>query len=70
MSVTDINAMRKWNKVPKDLQQRLIRNVFCRNCYETSIIDYTLNDHELGVLLKGKCKTCGDPVARLVEDIE
>lgn len=68
MSVTNIEAMRKWKKIPKDFRQKLINNVFCSKCYTTTIVDYTLHNEDAGVLLKGKCKTCGKDVARLVED--
>lgn len=37
-------------------------------CEITSIIDYTLNYDKFGVLIEGKCKKCGNYVARLVED--
>ena len=68
MSVTDIEAMRKWKKVPKNIRQRLLSNVFCSKCLVTTIVDYTLHNTDEGVLLQGKCKTCGENVARLVEE--
>ncbi|MBY7145027.1 hypothetical protein KFZ56_18580 [Virgibacillus sp. NKC19-3] len=68
MSVTDFKAAQKWSKIPKDIQMRLLSNVFCVNCTETTIIDYDMHDDEHGILLKGKCKKCGEDVARLVED--
>lgn len=67
MSVIDINAAKKWNKVPKDIQRKIIENVFCDKCSITTIVDYSLYDDEQGVLLKGTCKKCGGDVARLVE---
>lgn len=68
MSVTDFKAAQKWSKIPKDIQMRLLSNVFCVNCTETTIIDYDMYDNKHGILLKGKCKKCGKDVARLVED--
>jgi len=68
MSVSDINAEKKWRKLPKELRQRLIQNVFCTKCFETTIVDYSVLDDEHGILLTGKCKTCGKDVARVVED--
>lgn len=68
MSVTNIEAMRKWKKIPKDIRQQLINNVFCSKCLATTIVDYTLHEEEEGISLQGKCKTCGQDVARLVED--
>lgn len=68
MSVSDINAERKWRQIPKEMRERLIRNVFCPTCFETTIVNYSVLDDQYGILLKGKCKTCGNDVARLVED--
>lgn len=69
MSIIDMNAGKKWNKLPKEIQQRLLGNVFCSKCGETTIVDYNILDDEYGVLLEGKCKTCGKDVARLIEDV-
>ncbi len=68
MSVTNIAAMRKWRKIPENIRQQLINNVFCSKCLVTTIVDYTLHEEKEGILLQGKCKTCGKDVARLVED--
>ena len=68
MSVTDIKAARKWNKIPKNIQERLVNNVFCSDCGVTTIVEYSMYNDKLGVLLKGKCKKCGREVARLIED--
>ena len=66
MSVIDFKAAQKWAKIPKNFQQELIRNVYCPTCFETPIMDYTLQDDKFGVVLEGKCKKCGGDVARLV----
>ena len=68
MSVTDIKAAKKWSLIPAHLRQLLLNNVFCAKCGETTIVEYTMHDDKLGILLKGKCKKCGADVARLVED--
>ncbi|KJS16497.1 MAG: hypothetical protein VR69_09105 [Peptococcaceae bacterium BRH_c4b] len=68
MSVTDFNAAQKWSKLPKSIQQRLVKNVFCSVCGVTTIVKYTLHDDKNGILLKGKCKKCDKCVARIVED--
>lgn len=69
MSVIDLNAARKWGKIPKDIQQRILENAYCSKCSVTTITDYSLYDDEQGVLLKGTCKKCGGEVTRVVEDI-
>lgn len=68
MSVTDFKAVQKWSKLPQNIKELYVNNVFCSACGVTSIVDYSLHNDKFGVLLKGKCKKCGKPVARLVED--
>jgi len=68
MSVVNFKAVQKWAKLPRNIQELLVNNVFCSACGVTTIIKYTLHDDIFGVLLKGKCKKCGLNVARLVED--
>lgn len=68
MSIIDFHAAQKWAKLSRDTQQLLVNNVFCSTCGITTIVEYTLHDNDLGILLKGKCKKCGKDVARLVED--
>lgn len=68
MSITDFQAAQKWAKLPRNIQQLLVKNVFCSACGVTTIVEYTLHDNKFGILLKGKCKKCGKDVARLVED--
>lgn len=66
--VTDLQAVRKWKKKPPHIQQLLINNVFCGKCGVTTIVDYVLQNDRFGTVLKGKCKKCGQDVARVVED--
>ncbi|RJQ25135.1 hypothetical protein C4565_08920 [Candidatus Parcubacteria bacterium] len=68
MSIVDLQAVKKWNQIPKEMQNKLIDNVFCGKCGVTTITDYTMTNDKYGVLLEGKCKKCGGPVARLIED--
>ena len=68
LSVTDIKAVRKWSKIPKYTQERLLSNVYCSGCGVTTIIDFSMHDDKFGIALKGKCKKCGKDVARLIED--
>jgi len=68
MSISDINAEKKWRKIPKEMRERLLSNVFCLKCRVTTIEDYSVFDEDNGILLQGKCKTCGGEVARLIEN--
>jgi len=64
----DFKAMEKWNKIPKASQQLILKNVLCRNCDVTTIVDYTMTHDKFGVVLRGKCKKCGATVARVLEE--
>lgn len=68
MAVTDFKAAQKWAKIPKNIQQLIINNVFCSTCGVTTIVEYTFSDDKFGILVIGKCKKCGNDVRRLVED--
>jgi len=72
---TEMSAFKIWNeKVPKEFQKKIVENVFCGNCSQktgncvTTIVDYEIQNSKLGdIVLKGKCKRCGQEVARVVE---
>lgn len=68
MEVIDFEAIQKWDKIPKNIQQLLLSNVFCSKCRVTTIIEYSMHNDKFGILLKGKCKKCGKAVARLIEN--
>jgi len=69
MPIDDINALRKWNQIDKEHQKLIVENVYCRNCKVTTIVNYSITSDKYGIVLKGKCKKCGNEVARVVEDI-
>ena len=64
----EFDTMRKWTAIPSHFRQKILDNVYCGNCGNTSIVDYRIEDHTLGIVLMGKCKKCGGVVARCVED--
>jgi len=66
---TDLKAAQKWNTIPENIQKQLIDNVYCSNCGVTTIVEYSIYNDKFGILLKGKCKKCKEPVVRLVECI-
>ena len=68
VSVIDFKAAQKWSKIPKNIQERLLNNVYCSACGETPIVDFSMHNDKFGVVLKGKCKQCGKDVARLAEN--
>lgn len=66
-NVSDVEAMKTWSKIPKDIQGMLLENVFCSTCGVTTIIDYTINNFDYGIVLNGTCASCGGKVARVVD---
>lgn len=68
MTVTDFKAAQKWSKLPRNMQELLLNNVFCSTCGVTTLVEYSMHNDKFGILLKGKCKKCGREVVRLVED--
>ena len=44
LSVTDIKAARKWSKICKYPQERLLSNVYCSACGLATIIELSMHD--------------------------
>lgn len=63
----DIRALKKWKTIEKRHQALLLDNVFCGKCGVTTIVDYSFQDDQFGLIIKGKCKNCGSKIARYVE---
>jgi hypothetical protein len=67
-NVQSFAAMKEWLAIPETFRTRLLSNVFCGNCSGvTTIIDYSVNLEKLGIVLEGKCKTCQQKVARVID---
>ena len=64
---TDINAATRWNTLPENIRQKILNNVFCVNCFNTTIVEYDIVEDDGFVVLKGKCKKCGAKVTRVVD---
>lgn len=63
-----MDANKKWLVMPQDKKRMLLNNVWCGKCLKAvTIVKYTIEDNELGLVLKGKCKSCGNNVARVIE---
>lgn len=58
---------KKWDEVPENIKELLVNNVYCRNCGVTTIVDYEPSLSDGLVVLEVKCKTCGAPVARVID---
>jgi len=62
-------ALRKWMKIPGDIREKIEHNVFCVKCRSAvHIVDYEVEMSDIGLILTGKCETCGHVVRRVIED--
>lgn len=68
-TVSDLSAIKKWKAIPEHGRNLLISNVFCGNCGVTTFKDGFIihDDGPYGIILKWKCKKCGQEIARYVE---
>lgn len=67
-TVSDLEGLKKWKRIPEDAQKRFLSNVFCTKCGVTTIVDYGIHNDRFGLVLKGYCMKCGGVVARFVEN--
>lgn len=57
-----------WGTIPKEARERILGNVFCGRCRgSVTITDYTGEERNGDVILKGSCANCGHEVVRVVE---
>lgn len=67
-SVTEIEALREWKKIPERIRKLLLANAFCHNCGTTEFAPgYTLHMRHGCMLIEGRCAKCGAEVARLCD---
>ena len=61
-------AAKRWKRIPQEAQGKILANVWCGNCRDTvQIVLETAEIESKVLILKGKCKTCGKDVCRVVE---
>ncbi len=62
-------AFRIWINIPGDIQMKILNDVWCKTCSDTTGIGSVNGKIEKGMLiLKGICTRCGNPVARVIEN--
>ena len=62
-------AKKIWDAIPGDFQMKILNNVWCRTCSDTTGIGSVSGKVEKRMLiLKGICTRCGNPVARVIEN--
>jgi hypothetical protein len=58
-----------WDAMPGDIQMKILNNVWCRTCSDTTGIGSVSGKIEKGMLiLKGICTRCGNSVAQVIEN--
>ena len=63
-----LEAGKRWNKIPASIQKNILDNVWCSKCSGSATIileSAKMERHDL--ILRGKCRACGQEVCRLVE---
>lgn len=59
---------RKWEAIPQEFREKIIRNVWCTRCRDVvEILDYKVYSAEPDIVLRGRCAVCSGEVARVVE---
>ena len=69
MAVINFKARKRWEGLPKALREKLLANAFCLNCEEPEFADdYIIEEcGDGGLIIKGNCKYCNEPLSRIVE---
>ena len=61
-------ARRRWEKIPKWAQKKILDNVFCGRCLgSVPILLETAEMKGKDLILRGKCQHCGKNICRVVE---
>ena len=62
-------ASKIWDNIPGDIQMKILNNVWCTTCSDTTGLGSVSGKVESGMLIfKGICTHCGNPVARVMEN--
>ena len=62
-------AFRIWINIPGDIQIKILNDVWCKTCSDTTGIGSVNGKIEKGMLiLRGICTRCGNPVVRVIEN--
>jgi hypothetical protein len=67
-SVFTPQGQRRWDKVPKWAQEKILANVFCGGCLDSVPIHLKSGKMKKDFLvLEGNCRICGRDIVRAVE---
>lgn len=69
--ITQENLKKIYGKDWNFFQEKILNNCYCGSCkgpYNAMIVDYEVYLNDLNdIILRGNCKTCGNPVNRYLE---
>lgn len=66
--VISFSANKQWLSIPENIRRKLEQNVWCSSCSDVVKIEsYTVKEFSTGIVLEGKCKKCGNDVARVID---
>ena len=66
--IQDLIAFKRWHEVPRPTQDKILNNVWCSGCKAVNAITFeTVTIEKPSLILRGKCKTCGQNVCRVVD---
>ncbi len=61
-------AAKRWNKIPKSIQKEILDHVWCGNCVGScTVIVESAKIERDDLIIRGKCRICGNEVCRLIE---
>lgn len=64
---SSISPKQKWEAIPDEFREKIIRNVWCTHCkHVVSILDYRVYSSGPDIVLRGRCDVCSGEVARVV----
>ena len=62
------SAAKRWKRIPKWAQKKILANVWCGKCLgSVQIILTNAEMRQRDLILTGKCQICGKNVCRVVE---
>ncbi|MGE3312794.1 MAG: DUF5679 domain-containing protein [Limisphaerales bacterium] len=60
-----------WGVIPREARERILANVFCVKCRRSStMVNFTGEEQNGDVILRGACANCGHDAVRLLEASE
>jgi superfamily II DNA helicase RecQ len=66
--VISFSANKQWLSIPENIRRQLEQNVWCSYCCDVVKIEsYIVKEFSTGIVLEGKCKKCGNNVARAID---